>query len=261
LTGETVHLTFGGAAFGSLSVALSALKEHRVVGLRECLSIGPLFDLDKPTGIEARRDWMKRLYKGTHAGQLFRESADDVGLPIIDQLGAEFSDFVVWCGPNADEQILLRAVAARLPGKVIRIVDVSKLPSETFHPRAVGECSTDILYRAFATAHALLPFERDALAADWRALLCQHGTLRFYIDGVIVHVPESYFDEALLAATPVEFGRAVRVAALVMGESPHLIGDAFIDYRLRQLLAAGTIEAVDPDQDLRSLQIRQRVTD
>jgi hypothetical protein len=45
-----------------------------------------------------------------------------------------------------------------------------------------------------------------------------------------------------------------------MGESPHLIGDAFISYRLRQLLAAGKIEAADQDQDLRSLQIRRRAT-
>jgi hypothetical protein len=261
LKGETVHLTFGGAAFGSLSAALSGLEHHRVVGLQECFSIGPHFDLDKPAGIEARRDWMKRLYKGTYAGLLFREAAGDVGLPIIEQLGAEFSEFVVWCGPNADEQILLRAVAARLPESLVRIVDITNLPTEAFHPRAVGLCSTDFLYRAFATARVLLPVERGSLVADWRKLLRQHGTLRFYVDGEIIEAPETHFDEALLAATPSEFGRAVSVVARVMGESPHLIGDAFLNYRLRQLLAAGTIEAVDQAQSLSSLQIRRRATD
>lgn len=259
MNGGIVHLTLGGAAFGSLSAAISGLKDHHVVALEECLSIGPLFDLDKPTGVEARRIWVRQLYEGIRAGLLFRELADDVGLPIIDQLRAKSSRFVVWCGPNADEQILLRAITAKLPEGLIRIIDVASLWSETFRPRAIAECSPDFLYRAFATAHTPSPVDLGSFAADWRSLLSQHGTLRFYIDGVIIQAPETYFDQALLMATPLKFGSAARVVGRVLRESPHLIGDAFIDYRLRQLLAVGAIEAIDADQELRSLQIRRRV--
>ena len=43
-----------------------------------------------------------------------------------------------------------------------------------------------------------------------------------------------------------------------MGETPHLIGDSFLDYRLRELIARGEIDADDATARLASMRVRRR---
>lgn len=253
----TLHLALGGTAFGSVNAVVSQMDDHRAVALEEAFSIGPLSRLDTSDGVAARRSWMSHLFESIRSRHVFAGLAHDIGLPILDQIKAECGDFVIWYGPNADEQILLRIVAAKLTGSRIRAVDVTRVGSETFRPRAVAQCSPDLLHRAFGAMQAVPPIDLQAYAADWHKSMSQQGTLRFYIDGVIVEAPEDHFDDALLMATPSEFGSAARVVGRVLRDSPLLIGDAFIDYRLRQLIAVGAIEADDLDQELPSLRVRQ----
>lgn len=255
---QTLHLVLGGAAFGSVTTVVSQMAGHRAVALEETLSIGPLTSLDTSQGVASRRSWISSLFEVIHARDVFKGLTQDIGLPILDQLKLDCEDFVIWFGPNADEQLLLQMVAAKLSGCSIRAVDVTSVRSETFRPRTVAQCSPDLLRRAFVTAYTLSPGDLRTYAADWQESMCQDDTLRLYIDGAIFEAPEDYFDEALVQMTPREFSSAARVVGAMLGDSPHLIGDAFIDYRLRQLAEAGVIEADDLRQDLRSMRVREQ---
>lgn len=124
--------------------------------------------------------------------------------------------------------------------------------------RAVGACAVDELRVAERSARLLSVTERSVLAADWDRLLRTEHRLRIFDNGRIVGREEELFDSMLVAACPDEFAIAARVVGHVMGTSRYLIGDSFLDYRLRVLIAGGEIEADDAALRLRLMRVRRQ---
>jgi len=256
---ETIHLVLGGSAAGTVSAVVSAEAVQRVVPLDDNLSMGPLLRLDTADGLAERRKWIKMLFTTIGADVAFDEIVDGIGLPVLDQLFGAEGNFFVWCGPNADEQLMLRAVMAKLPGKAMKIVDVGRLGTEGHRPKAVAECPPDALRRALTEAWTPNEQEIGSLGRDWTQQISRTGTLRVFREGRIVDVAEDDFDAAIRAAVPSEFGSAAKIVGRVLGESEDVIGDAFINYRLCRLVEAGSVEALNAEGHLRSMKVRRRV--
>lgn len=255
---ETNHLVLGGSAAGTVSALVSREAGQRVVPLDDNLSMGPLLHLDTPHGVAERGRWVGRLFKTIGADVAFDEIVDGIGLPVLDQLCGAEGNYIVWCGTNADEQLMLRAVMAKLPGKAMKIVDVGRLGTEGHRLRAVAECPPGALRRALSEAWTPGEHHIRVLGKEWAEWISRTGTLRICREGRVVDVSEDYFDAAIRAAVPPEFGSAAKVVGRVLGESQDVIGDAFINYRLRRLVEAGAVEALNAEGDLRSLKVRQR---
>ena len=254
---ETINLVLGGSAAGTVAALVSGEAGQRVVPLDDNLSMGPLFCLDTPDGIAERRRWIKTLFKTIYADFAFDEIMNGIGLPVLDELGGREASFIIWCGPNADEQLMLRAVMAKLKGKAIGIVDVGRLQSGGHRPKAVAECTPDTL--RYALSEAWTPGDRQiqSLGQEWAEQISRTGTLRVYRDGRVVDVPENHFDAAIRGAAPPEFGSAAKVVGRVLGESEDVIGDSFINYRLRRLIEAGVIEALNAGGHLLPMKVRR----
>lgn len=103
--------------------------------------------------------------------------------------------------------------------------------------RAVGACTLEELRQSELQAKALTVEERRRLGSEWDQLTENQGFLRIYQDGRIHHVDECFFDEMLINASIGQFRNAAHIVGQVLGESPHLIGDTFLNYRLRELIA------------------------
>jgi hypothetical protein len=256
---ETIHLVLGGSAAGTVAALVSGEAGQRVVPLDDNLSMGPLFCLDTPDGIAERRRWIKTLFKTIYADFAFDEIMNGIGLPVLDELGGREASFIIWCGPNADEQLMLRAVMAKLQGKAVKIVDVGPLQTMGHSPKAVAQCPPDALRRAFSEARTPGDRQIQSLGQEWVEQLSRTGTLRVFREGRIVDVSEDHFDAAIRAAVPPEFGIAAKVVGRVLGESEDVIGDAFINYRLRRLIEAGLIEAMNAEGHLLSMKVRQHI--
>lgn len=71
-------------------------------------------------------------------------------------------------------------------------------------------------------------------------------------------INQYYYDNDILEHTPDEFMRAARVVGTVMGMSDQVVGDTFIDYRLRKLIEAGKIEYRGKLRYMREFDIRLR---
>lgn len=255
---DGVHFATGGAAAGSLRQLCAGRTASCVVELADPLGIGPLRDIDRPSGIDERKRYLRRLFERILADEHFSDLESRIGLSELAGGGPDAARGTVWCGPNADEQVMLRAVCAGWRDRPLHVVDVRAGEAGTLPHRAVGACTVDELQVAEKGARFLSVAERAALAADWERLLRAEHRLRIFDNGQIVGCAEELFDSMLLAACPDEFSIAARVVGQVMGTSPYLIGDSFLDYRLRALIAEGKVEADDATLRLRQMRVRCR---
>jgi hypothetical protein len=153
---------------------------------------------------------------------------------------------------------MLRAACAGWQDRPLYVVEVEADSGGTVSHRAVGACTLDELRAAQQRARLLSDHARAALAADWELRLRSEHRLRIFENGQIVGCEEDLFDPLLLGACPREFASAARLVGQVMGESPHLIGDSFLDYRLRELIAHGAIEADDANARLAAMRVRRQ---
>jgi hypothetical protein len=152
---------------------------------------------------------------------------------------------------------MLRAACAGWRYRPLYVVEVEADPGGAASHCAVGACTLDELRAAEQGVRLLSDAAQAALAADWERLLRTEQRLRIFENGRIVGCEEGLFDPLLLAACPREFSSAARIVGQVMGEGPDTIGDYYLDYRLRELIARGEIEADDGTARLAAMRVRR----
>lgn len=255
---DIVHYVGGGAAGGSLRALCRGRPADCVVELVDPLAIGPLRDVDLPDGLAERKRYLRRLFERIGETELYESLTARIGLPELGAARPDAARALVWCGPNADEQLMLRAACARWGSRPLCVVDVGADACGIGPHPAVGACTLDELRVAEQGTRPLSDTARAALAADWERLLRTGHRLRMFEGDRIVGCEEDRFDPMLLAACRHEFASAARIVGQVMGGSPQAIGDSFLDYRLRELIARGEIEADDATVRLPSMRVRRR---
>ncbi|MGE4277714.1 MAG: DUF3658 domain-containing protein [Lawsonibacter sp.] len=106
--------------------------------------------------------------------------------------------------------------------------------------------------------HRYLPLEtpvpaafRQSCALDWQVLQGENAPLRAMLNGRLVSVPDTLYDDFILreiAAEDDEFQEA-GVIGRVLGKYQLGIGDAWVALRIEEMLQAGALEAVSAAEE------------
>jgi hypothetical protein len=251
------HVTMAGTAAQSLEALIAGKPGERQTIVRDSLDQGPLRDLHTPAGLAARAAWLGKMYEAANCEGWAEHFEGHLGLADLAQAPEPDEIAMIWTGANAMEQTILRAVCHAWPQAQLLTCDVAPLGVGFEGRSAVAVCSQDQLEQALAQARPLSEFEREALAAEWRALTSDGHMLRLYQDGALNGYDESYFDEALLAQCEPTFKRTVFVVGHVMGYAADYIADTFLFYRMRTLIARGLVEAENGAAGIRELRVRR----
>ena len=239
---KTVHVCVGGSGAHTLAEMLKDRPYHRMVVVNEGFGLGPLSDIDQPAGMAARAAWWNHMRKTAHRDQWPPDFADHVGLTDLAQAPDPDEIAMVWCGANADEQMLLRAVCHAWPQTPLWISEVIKAQPYDHYQKAVGACPEWVLRKMETLARPLTQQERTELAADWLRLTKEDHLVRLYENGEIRGCDEMLYDEALLAQCTRVFKKAIIVAGHVMGANMGLVGDTFLFYRIRAMVEGSVLE-------------------
>lgn len=128
---QAVHIVSSESAVGSVRVALAPPKH--MIGLPDCLSIGPLWKLEEKRGQAFRNDW---LFENINDGQedVYQNKFTNT-LREIDDISNHVPIYI-WYGNNADEQCGLRFFLYLLQNKsneifLINTTEQSKTNSAT----------------------------------------------------------------------------------------------------------------------------------
>jgi len=247
-----IHIVFGDSAAGSLKHALHLMKktkEERVFVVRDIFSIGPLNDP------QARIEWMQE--------HIIREEEKSYDPLQSDQFKGIQDDVPVciWVSESAHEQTGLRFVINELNNtqNPIEIVNVStqlKQLEPLFVPRTTGEVVPEKLINMTSSGESVSKSDQARYIKEWQKLSKTMNDLRYLEDGMIISTEANYYDNFIIECArylhkelqdrteeePEEFMKAARLVGEAFGNIENHIGDAFIEYRLRELIANGMFE-------------------
>ncbi|MEN1936283.1 DUF1835 domain-containing protein [Paenibacillus sp. 102] len=252
-----IHIAFGDSPAGGIKYMLKQadLTEDYVVCFSDAFSIGPIHQLELKAGQVARQQWLSRnlnsydLYFEEEYLSIFRESMEEL------QSIPQDIPITIWKADNAHEHVGLCFVLAHLQSRDnIRVINTSEAYRELFPEgydiRGTGELSSEklaVIYEKYGKDTLLTNEARKTLEREWELLSETMDLLRIWNENQVQSVQEDYFDSFIiecaerLEATS-SFCKAPRLIGEALGHIEQVIGDVFLEYRLRTLIQQGVFE-------------------
>lgn len=260
-----VHIVFGDSAAGLLKYYFASNESEfkgKVINLRDDHSIGPVYEIDTEVGLRKRIEWVEKMLKKVSLCDYFEDIYKEF-VETYKTIKAIEPDtkIIIWHGENTGDQVGLRYLSSELMDRELYEVNVSKIyikdyNGNRYRPRAFGECSPEEIGNIILAMKKIDQERCNRLIKDWEALRVSKDNLRILNNDEIIGVEEGYYDNDILLNCGFNFKKAARVIGMTMGRSKQLVGDAYIDYRIRKLIEDGKIEYRGKLQTMRDFEVR-----
>ncbi|RDD81556.1 DUF1835 domain-containing protein [Dyella tabacisoli] len=254
-----IHVVCGDSAGGSLRHALAQVgRSDQIIVLRDDLAIGPLVGIDD--SCEARaRFWQQVAPRGDIDFTIEMQR-------VLDKLAVlqrDDADVVIWHGPCASDQLLLRRVVFHLRRSPHRLHEVAMDVREL-----VGTPQSELASLAMYPLERLAPhfFSMEPIALprlgrlcdEWRQSIAANADMRLWKDGELVSAAYRMVDTVIVQHTLPEWQRASRVVGDVMGSIEGVLAsDGFIFWRCLALVEAGELALRGHAALMRSCELRR----
>lgn len=249
------HVVVGDVAEGTLRAAFQLDQQNAALGevrnFRDDLSIGRIDRL--MDGTNDRFAWFSRITAGTEFGEEIKGWL----YPSLEEAYGKILTFdpqdriVIWHSGIVSEQITLRYLVSRLAGHELWEVEVL--------PGPIGACTPQELLEALTVIRPISNERQEQLRKSWATLLLNQSVVRILENNCIRSVEETHYDQQLIDASSSVYQSAGRVVGTVMGTCNQIVSDTFLDFRLRQLIRQGRLEAKGELRALRLYEVRKRV--
>lgn len=277
-----VHIVCGDSYAGSMKQALTGLgwtDSHKLVTLRENYAIGPLGQLDSPEGREVRSDWFLQNILGYFTAS---DECEEMYTELMDKLEQipEQAQVVIWTSGNACEQTGLHLAVHLLGNRQSGIVvcDACAICEELYNTpvasiiyRHSGEIPADKLREALVRiqdGNKLTAADITRLDLEWQNISEQSRVLRIWQEDTVLEVPADYYDSYLLEkldnlkppSGDDGFLKSARLVGEALGYFDQYIGDAFFEYRVRELIYSGILEIKGVPTAMRFYSVRRKLS-
>lgn len=256
---EVVHLVCGESAAGSLRYGSG--PKTKVIGFPDLFAVGPIWNVNGNAGRERRYEWLKNHlnmemdYYEDEYKQKMQQTLQEIreipnNLPIV-----------LWTAENADEQTGMRYILHLLKDKKneMYLINTTLAYKEMFDTDEIqyfclhtGEATPENL-KMIDKKKRLKPLtkeERKQYEKEWAALTKTEEVLRIWEKGQIKSVNEDYFDPFIIETAQRlhseqdkhDFILSARIIGDVLGHLDQVMGDSFLEYRVRTLIYNGAFE-------------------
>lgn len=157
----------------------------------------------------------------------------------------------------------------------IKIINTTKEFSTVFaekklddYPLKTAEIASEQLAAIYqeTSAKELTPVQRRELVKEWLTLSESDKKLRLWQNDHIHSVSEDYLDDFIIRSLQKlnkergnnDFIKSARLIGEVIGHSLHLVGDGFIEYRVRELIVNGIFDIKGVPKAMRFYEIKFR---
>lgn len=266
-----VHIAFDDSTAGCLKYMLSEEErlEERVVAFSEFFSIGPINKIHMNEGQLARQKWLVNSL--TAYDSYFEEEYLPRFIETLEELHTIpiETPITIWKANNAHEHVGLCFVMAQLKDKKnICIINTSEASKETlkqeYDIRGTGELSPEslaLLQNSFAELSYVTEEKRMRLEHEWDRLSNSIECLRVWKENEVHSVQKDYFDQFIIECAKSvgadrEFLKAPRVIGEALGLVEQLVGDTFLEYRLKELIKQEVFEFVGSLDEMRFYSVK-----
>ncbi|MDE3213619.1 MAG: DUF1835 domain-containing protein [Bacteroidota bacterium] len=267
-----IHIVFQEADVAALtkSFELDGTLLGPILLIRDDYAAGPIKDLTEEEGKTNRRLWWKTvLENGPYEGLVESGLVDDDRT--LEELAGLLDedpsrDVWIWAAQNAHDVSGYYWLISRLQsyaGKVF-ILYLNNLPflnekGHLFYPTQLSEIQPREFLKARKLARPVTPSEFEIDPDEWTRLCNEDKEIRILEGGKkLSQHGVAYFDKMLLEFINPGWQKAQKVVHSVLAKKKPATGDAYLLWRLRNLVESGVLDGQGDSRNPREYEIKLR---
>lgn len=250
------HIVFDsrGAELLSSAMDMDEALDGEIIQIRDDFAVGPIGDLFSEAGRDERKKWWAGIQEGERVSaedQSAGDSDSDTIRKIVQRMEEEeFDQIWIWMAPNAKDVCGYYWLVAQLrefSGRVF-LLSLNNLPfisekGSVFYPTTLSEIPPREFVKAKKLARVVSTAEFETDPDEWFRLAAENKNLRLLEGGKkIIPQPDDYYDKSVLNFLQPVFQKIPRAIHQFLSKSPEKINEAFLLWRLKQLVASGVAE-------------------
>lgn len=253
------------------SFGLDASMQGDVIHIEDEFAVGPIKDIYSAEGWEARKQWWREvLAGGDYEGLVDNgETGDDIATitGLIERLNNEPGEVVwIWAAQNKHDVSGYYWLMSRLKdfqGRVF-ILYLNNLPfinekGLIFYPVNLFDIPAKEFLKARKLARPITLSEFEIDPDEWLRLCQEDKGVRILEGGKkLAQYDYSFFDGELKKFITGDWIKANKLIHQFMTKAKQTTGDAYLLWRLKQLIAAGEIESQGELKGMKDFEIKSR---
>jgi hypothetical protein len=266
-----IHIVFqpNDAEVLKKSFELDATLQGDVITIEDDFAVGPLADIFSAEGWEARREWWRRVLAGgdydgrVDNGQVLNDKDTVAGL--TERLRNEPEEIVwIWAAQNKHDvsgYYWLMSQLKDFQGRIF-ILYLNNLPfinekGHIFYPVNLSEIPAREFIKARKLARPITLSEFEIDPDEWSKLCSEEKGVRILEGGKkLAQYDYNYYDEELKKFITGDWIKTSKLISQFLSKSKLATGDAYLLWRLKQLIAAGDIEAQGELKGMKDFEVK-----
>ena len=266
-----IHIVFQPSDKDTLQKALELdpSLDGPIIVIADDYAVGPLTDIYLKEGIEARKEWWRQvLAGGDYDGAVDNGSVTDDNHTVAnlkEQLQAHPDEIVwIWAAQNKHDvssYYWLMSQLAEYQGRIF-ILYLNNLPfinekGAIFYPAHLFSIPPKEFLKARKLARPITLSEYETDPDEWNRLCQEPAGVRILEGGkkLVTH-DYNYYDAALIKLIGADWIRASRSIHQFLSKSPETTGDAYLLWRLKQLVRSEGWEVQGELRNMKDFEIK-----
>lgn len=267
-----IHLVFNEA---DCTVLLQAMEldeslQGTIVQLHDDYAVGPLFEMYSEQGIAARRTWWREILSGSEfEKQLDIPEKDDVQTVtnLIEQLQNNAEEVLwIWAAQNQHDVSGYYWLISQLKpfqGRIY-LLYLNNLPflnekGQLFYPTTISQILPKEMVKAKKLARLITTSEMEVDPDEWTRLCNENKGIRILEGGKkLIQKDYDCFDAELKSFITNDWQKAGKLIHQYLLKARHKTGDAFLLWRLKQLLLTDVYDVQGEVKNLKDFEVKKK---
>jgi len=249
-----IHIVFQQQDIETLqkAIELDETLKGEIIQIKDDFAVGPIADIYETEGYQTRRDWWKKVLENSPYVEQMDIVDDKLTVhQLKESLQGNFDEQAwIWIAPNQHDVCGYFWLISQLKEfeKRIHILSLNNLPfindkGAIFYPVDLYEIPPKEFIKAKKLARPVTISEFELDGDEWKKLCSENGLVRILEGGKkIISKESSYYDDDVMAALTKEPQKLHKVFSTLFGKLKVHTGDAFLAWRMKELINDGKIE-------------------
>ncbi len=265
-----VHIVFQEADIAVLkkSFSLDETLKGDVIQIKDDFAVGPIANIFSLEGIEARKQWWREVLAGgdydglVDAGEI---NDNKTVTELIEKLNNNTEETVwLWAAPNKHDisgYYWLISQLKNFQGRIF-ILYLHNLPfinekGHIFYPTNIFEIQPKEFLKAKKLAREVTLSEFEVDPDEWTKLCSEDKGVRTLEGGkkLVQHDYDYYDNEIMKFITP-DWQKVNKLFHTFFSKSKNATGDAYLLWRLKLMIAEGTIDAQGEIKNMKDFEVK-----
>jgi Protein of unknown function/Domain of unknown function (DUF1835) len=268
-----IHIVFQHADKGALEKAFELEPSMRgeVIRIEDEFAVGPIGGIYAEEGIDARKQWWRKVLAGGDYDGIVGDGSVADDMATVAELGEKLQQdpdekVWIWAAQNKHDvsgYYWLMSQLKEYQGRIF-ILYLNNLPfinekGQLFYPVNLFDIPAREFVKARKLARPITSSEFEIDPDEWSKLCQEDKGVRILEGGKkLSQYGYDYFDEELRKFITGDWIKASKLIHQFLTKGKQTTGDAYVLWRLKQLAAAGEIEAQGELKGMKDFEIKAK---